>query len=184
MGRYDEAIRETDRAVVLDPISPVSHVSRAMILFRARRYEEAIRAGKLVLDLNPNHVNALWWLGVSYAGKRDFPKAVEALRKAANLNRGSLFRAYLGYVYGVSGEKAKALESLEEIGMLSKQGYVPPVDFALVYAGLGDADSTMEWLEKAVLARETRIELTSVYYDRIRSDPRFEELSRRLGFPR
>jgi TolB-like protein/DNA-binding winged helix-turn-helix (wHTH) protein len=182
MRRYDEAIQESDRAIALDPISPISHVNRAMLFFRARRYDEAIRTSLLVLDLSPEQVNALWWLGVSYAGKRDFVQAATALQKAVSLNGGSLFRAYLGYVYGQAGEKTKALGILEELGALAKQRYVPPVDFALVYAGLGDSDSTFRWLEKAVQGREMRIELSAMYYDGFRSDPRFADLSRRIGF--
>ena len=183
MRRFDEAIEQLDRAIALDPLSPISHVSRAMLFFRARRYDEAIRTSQLVLDLNPGYVNALWWLGASYAGKRDFPKAAAAFTKALSLSDGPLFRGYLGYVYGQAGEKAKALGILKELTILSKQGYVPPVDFAVVYAGLGDADSTFHWLEKAVQVRETRIELASMYYDSFRSDPRYADLMRRLGFP-
>lgn len=85
-----------------------------MLLFRARRYDNAIRTSQLVLDLNPNHVNALWWLGASYAGKRDFPKAAAALTKALKLRDGPLFRGYLGYVYEQAGEIAKARGILKE----------------------------------------------------------------------
>ena len=57
------------------------------------------------------------------------------------------------------------------------------MDFALVYAGLGDADSTFHWLEKAYQAHESRFELASLYYDGFRSDPRYADLVRRVGLP-
>ena len=58
------------------------------------------------------------------------------------------------------------------------------MDFAVVYAGLGDADSTFQWLEKAYRARATRIqELRSMYFDSVRSDPRYAGLMRRVGLP-
>jgi hypothetical protein len=93
------------------------------------------------------------------------------LTKALGMSDGPLFRGYLGYVYGQAGEKDKALGILQELTMLSRQRFVSPVNFAVVYAGLGDADSTFAWLEKAYHAHETRIELASLYYDKFRSVP-------------
>jgi serine/threonine-protein kinase len=81
MGRHDEAVAESGRALALDPVSSNSYGNRAMIFFRARRYDEAIQAGQQALDLNPSFVNALWWQGLSYAGQRDFPKSIALLTK-------------------------------------------------------------------------------------------------------
>jgi len=184
MGRYDEAIAESGRAIALDPVSPNGYGNRAMIFFRARRYDEAIRASQQALDLNPSFVNALWWQGLSYAGRRDFPKSIALLTKAAGMNNGPLFRSLLGHVYGRAGERAKAGGILDELAAMSKQRFVSPMDFAVVYAGLGDADSTFQWLEKAYQARATRIqELRSMYFDSVRSDPRYAGLMRRVGLP-
>jgi TolB-like protein/DNA-binding winged helix-turn-helix (wHTH) protein/Flp pilus assembly protein TadD len=184
MGRYDEAIAESGRAIALDPVSSGSYGNRAMIFFRARRYDEAIQAGQQALDLNPSFVNALWWQGLSYAGKRDFPKSIALLTKAAGMNKGPLFRGLLGHVYGRAGDRAKAGGILDELAAMSKQRFVSPMDFAVVYAGLGDADSTFHWLEKAYQARATRIqELRCMYFDSVRSDPRYAGLMRRVGLP-
>jgi hypothetical protein len=100
------------------------------------------------------------------------------------MNPGPLFRALLGHVYARSGEKAKALDILKELETMARQRYVSPVDFAVVYAGLGDADSTFLWLEKAYQARATRIhELPTMYFDSVRSDPRYADLMKRVGLP-
>ncbi len=184
MGRYDEALAESGRALALDPVSPMSYNNRGMLLFRARRYDEAIRASDQALELDPSFVNALWWKGLSCAGNRDFPKSIACLTKAMAMYDGPLLRALLGHVYGRAGERNKALAILREITMLSRQRYVSPVDFAMVYAGLGDADLTFQWLEKAYQARATRIhELPSMYFDSFRLDPRYSELMRRVGLP-
>ena len=184
MGRHDEAVAESRRTLALDPVSPLGHNNLAMLLWRAHQYEEAIRESRQAIALDPNFVNALWWEGLAYAGKRDFPKSIGCLEQAISLNDGPLFRALLGYVYGLAGEKAKALGTLERLTILSKQRYVSPVDFAVVYAGLGDADSTFHWLEKAYQTRTTRIhELPQPYYDSLRLDPRYASLMRRVGLP-
>jgi len=181
LGKFDEAVQVTEKTLALDPVSSGSYSSRAMILFRSRRYDESIQASQQALEFDPSSVQALWWQGVSYAGKRDFPKAVAALTKALSIADGPLFRGYLGFVYGQAGEKDKALSILKELALMSKQRWVSPIDHALVYAGLGDADSTFAWLEKAYQAHEMRFELASLYYDSLRSDPRFAGLARRVG---
>ena len=184
MGRYDEAIAESGRVLALDPVSPSGNNLRAMLFFRARRYDEAIRTAQQALEIDPHLVNALWWQGLAYAGNRDFKKSIDCLTRAAGMNDGPMTRGYLGHVYGRAGKRAMALGILEELTTMSKQRYVCSVDFAVVYGGLGDADSTFHWLEKACQAREGRVhELPSMYFDSVRSDPRYPDLLRRVGLP-
>ena len=184
MGRFDEAVAESGRAIALDPVSSASYNNRGMIFFRARRYDEAIRASQQSLDLEPNRINSLWWQAVSYAGKRDFPKSIAILTNMIGMNDGPLFRGYLGNVYGRAGERTKALGILDELTAMAKQRFVSPMTFAVVYAGLGNADATFQWLELAYQARATGIhELPSMYFDRVRTDPRYTDLIRRVGLP-
>lgn len=76
---------------------------------------------------------------------------------------GKCFEPFLGYVYGGAGDRAKAGAVWEELAMLSRQQYVSPVNFAIAYAGLDDADSTFRWLEKAYQTRARQIrELGSI----------------------
>jgi tetratricopeptide (TPR) repeat protein len=155
-----------------------------MLFFRARRYDEAIGAAKEALDLNPSFVNAIWWQGLAYAGNQDYSSSIMSFERALSMSDGPVFRALLGHVHALAGEREKALRSLEELKALFKDGYVSPVDFAVVYAGLSDADSTFEWLEIAYRARATRLqELPSMYFDNVRSDPRYSDLMKRMGIP-
>lgn len=184
MKRYDEAVAESARAIALDPVSPHALSNRGMIFFRARRFDEAIRATQQALDLDPGFINAYWWQGVSYAGKGDFSKSFACLNKGSAMNDGPVFRCLLAHVCGRAGETAKALKLLEQITAMSARRYVSPADLAMVYAGLGDADSTFHWLEKAYESRAIGIsQLPSMYYDRVRSDPRYEPLRKRIGLP-
>lgn len=99
------------------------------------------------------------------------------------MSDGPLFRGYLGWAYAQAGDKSKALGMLEDLNALAVRRFVSPVTFALVYAGLGDVEKTFAWLEKAYQAHETRIELASLYYDNMRADPRYADLTRRMGLP-
>ncbi len=182
MKRYDEALREADRYVALDPVSPISANSRAMLLFRARRYQESIERCRQALELDPQFVNAFWWLGLSHAGLREYSKAIEVLTKALSMSPGSVFRSLLGHVYGLAGENEKALRLLVEITAMAGTRFVSPMDFAILHAGLGDTDATFKWLEQAYTMRAARMhEIDSMYFDRFRSDPRYSELVRRAG---
>jgi TolB-like protein/DNA-binding winged helix-turn-helix (wHTH) protein/Tfp pilus assembly protein PilF len=184
MSRFGEAIAESDIALALDPVSPNSLGNRAMLFFRARRYDEAIRASQQALDLNPNFVNALWWQGYAYAGKDDLLNSIACLTKANTMNDAPLIRSLLGYVYARAGEKAKARAILAELTRSSHTRFVSPMDFALVYSGLGDANSTFDWLEKACQSRASRVhELAAAPFDSLRSDPRYADLRRRVGLP-
>jgi tetratricopeptide (TPR) repeat protein len=155
-----------------------------MLLWVARRYDEAIREGQRALELDPSFVNAYWWMGLAAAHKRDFPKAVANLSQGLAMSGSTVLRGALGHAYALAGERTKALGLLSEIDKLSKERYVSPVDRAVIHAGLGDADSTFHWMEAAYRARATRVhELPRPYFDRFRSDPRYADLMRRIGLP-
>jgi TolB-like protein/Tfp pilus assembly protein PilF len=185
VGRSDAAAAELERARNLDPVSPMSLTARSMLFFRARRYDEAIQASQQALDLEPNWINALWWEGLSYAGKGKYPEAIACLKKGISMNDGSLFRSLLGHVYGRAGDRANALRMLQEIKTQAEHRYVSPVEFAVVYAGLGDADAAFDSLENAYRTRVARVrELPFMYYDTLHADPRYVDLMRRVGLPR
>lgn len=182
--KFDAALEESSRALALDPVSPISHNNRAMLFFRASRYEEAIRLSGQALELDPHFVNAFWWLGMSYAGIGDYTSAVTSLTEGAGLSGGPVFPALLGHVHGRAGKKDEALARLQEITAQSERHYVSPMNFAIIHAGLGDADSTFQWLEKAYEERSPRIhELPAMYFDRFRGDSRYPILIRRIGLP-
>jgi hypothetical protein len=61
----------------------------------------------------------------------------------------------------------------------------PPMDFAIIHAGLRDADTTFHWLEQACQSRAARMhEIASMYFDHFRSDSRYADLIRRVGLSR
>ena len=157
LGRFDEAMAESARAVALDPVSPLSHSGRAMILWTAHRFDEAVQEAQRALELDPNFVNAYWWMGLAYAHRGEFPKAIESLSRGLAMSDGAVFRGSLGYAYALAGQKAQALGLLGEIEKISKSRYVSPVDYAVAYAGLGDADSVFHWMEEAYRTRATRV---------------------------
>ena len=184
MGRHSEAIAAYSRVLDLDPISRVYIGHFGLILYRARRYDESIAQCQKALEIDPQYANGLWFLALSLEQKGDLPGAIAKLEKAVNLSQGPHYRALLGRAYALAGEKCKALEILDELKALSQRRYVSPFDIAVVHVGLDDLTSAFQCFEEAYQQRVFRIiELTMPMYDSLRSDPRWQNLVRRVGLP-
>jgi predicted Zn-dependent protease len=85
--------------------------------------------------------------------------------------------------YGFAGRKDEADRVLQELLELDRRGYVTPVAVANVYIGLGNKDQAFVWLEKAYRERSNYLAYIKVFplVDSLRSDPRFDDLLRRIG---
>jgi serine/threonine-protein kinase len=86
-------------------------------------------------------------------------------------------------VYGRSGNRDRAKEHLEELGVRAAQGYVSAMWMALIHLGLGDLDSVFDCLDRAFEERDGSLILitAAVEFDPVRGDPRFNSLLRRMG---
>jgi DNA-binding winged helix-turn-helix (wHTH) protein/TolB-like protein/tetratricopeptide (TPR) repeat protein len=187
MGRFDEALAEMRKAQELNPVSIIISGEYGATLFLARRYDQAIEELNKTLELDPNFAATCYALGLAYAHNGMYEKAVAESSKAVTLSGGSVHsKAALGQVYALSGKKAEAQKVIAELQQESKQGYVSPLDVALIYATLGQSDEAFFWLEKAYEERSCwLIELKSdPGWDKIRSDPRFDSLLGRVGLPK
>jgi TolB-like protein len=184
MGRFDEAIREVKRGHELDPVSLEANVSVGMILHMARRDDEAIPWFRRALDMDPHFLRAHWGMGLAALGKGRHEEAIAELQEAVELSGGPAVLGSLGYACAVAGRRDRALAIADELKVGARGRYVSPASVAVVYAGLGEKDQAMLWLEKAVEERDpwaTDLK-TQQMFDSLRSDPRFQSLMRRVGF--
>ena len=154
-----------------------------MLFYRARRYDESIAQCQIALEIDPNYVNAFWFMALSLEQKSQLTASIAKLETAVSLSRGGThYRALLGRAYALAGEKRKALDILDELRALSRRRYVSPFDIAVVHVGVGDVDSAFQCLEDAYRQRVFRmIELTLPIFDNLRSDWRWQDLVRRIG---
>ncbi len=182
--RVEEALAEANRARELDPFSLDTSVLRGFLLQSARRYPEAIEQLRSVVAMDPNQYLAHWYLGQAYAANRQFAEAIASSEKAAALSgRAPGALGYLGLVYGLAGRKDEANQVLNELLELNRHRYVTSPAVANVYIGLGDKDQAFVWLEKAFQERSNNMVWLKVWpgWDPLRSDPRFDDLLRRIG---
>jgi eukaryotic-like serine/threonine-protein kinase len=184
MGRYAEALAEIRQAQELDPLSLIISSIVGWVFYFDRRDDQAIAEFRKTLELDPNFWVAHWTLGRAYEQKAMFVEAIAEIQKAIDFSGGSpLSLAALGHTYAVWGRRAEAERVLNELKESSKQGYISPYGIAAIHAGLGEKDQAFIWLEKAYEERSgwliwLRAEPIS---DPLRSDPRFQDLLRRIG---
>jgi TolB-like protein/DNA-binding winged helix-turn-helix (wHTH) protein/Tfp pilus assembly protein PilF len=183
-GRIDESIAASNRARELDPFSLAINVQRGFLLENARRYGEAIEQLRAVTAMDPNHYQAYWSLGHTYAANGQFAEAVAAAEKAVQLSdRAPGALGILGLAYGLAGRKAEALRIANELLELNKTRYVTPAALVNVYLGLDDKEQAFVWLEKAFQERSNYVAYLKVFpiVDPIRSDRRFADLVGKVG---
>jgi TolB-like protein/DNA-binding winged helix-turn-helix (wHTH) protein/Tfp pilus assembly protein PilF len=186
MGRNEEAFAQMRQAMVLDPLSSDSASELGYAFYTARQYDQAIHAFRKALELEPDYVDAHVGLGWVYEEKKMYREAIAELEKAAELSkRHELVVASLGKVLGDSGRKQEARKLLEELEQRSKHRYISPCLIALVQIGLGEKDRAIASLEQGYAARDQWMLYLKVdpHMDDLRSDPRFQDLIRRVGLP-
>lgn len=186
VGRTEESLAESYRALEVDPLDTLMSVHLVWHYNHARQYDLAIEAALKILDLEPNTFEAQHYLGWAYEQNGRYSEAISEFQKAiplsGNTTRTSIV-ASLGHAYATSGARDKAKKVLDELTELSKQRYVSPYDIAIIYAGLGEQDQALSWLEKAFEDRSGWLAYLNVdpRLDSLRSDARFVKLLGRIG---
>lgn len=187
LGRHEEAVAAFERAYQLDPLAPDRAGFVAWELGVAGRFDEAERAARSAIALEPEFANSHAWLGMTIlAPQGRYEEAVASLRRALDLAGGhTMFRGMLGHVLGAAGRTAEAEAILEELLHGPGSDRVPPYYVALVYMGLGRRELALSWLEKANREGWGHVIYLNVYHGwaPLRGHPRFEQLLEDIGLP-
>jgi len=184
MGQMDEAIAVTKRALELDPLSLSINAELGFAYYWSRQYDEAIAQYRKTLEMDPNFVFASWAIGQAYEQKGMYEAAIAELNKARPLSGDwQCIVAELGCAYARSGQKTKAQQVLDELKARAMREFIDPGLIAFIYIDLGETDQAFTWLEKVYEERSSWIAFLQVEpkFDRLRSDPRFSALLKKVG---
>jgi eukaryotic-like serine/threonine-protein kinase len=184
LGRREQSIAEIKRALELDPQSVWISSNVGFSLYFARQYDPAIKQLSDTLEMDPNFVLTHFFLGLAYEQEGLYAKAIAEFQKAVSLSGGSpVYIAALAHGYSVSGRRREAQKALDELKQLAERRYVPAYEVAAIYVGLGDESQAFAQLEKAYQEHSGWLVYLKVdpRLDSLHSDPRFQDLLRRIG---
>lgn len=185
LGRFDQALSEMNRAHDLNPTSPLVNLALGYRYYYAHQFPAAIDQLQKTLTLDLNFIPAHVFLGRAYEQKNAYADSIAEFRKALDLSEGDTNQlAALGHAYAISHQEDEARKILGQLKDRSQQTYVQPTWVAVIHIGLGEKDQAFDWLQKAYEDRSTWLVYLKVdpLFDAVRSDQRFVELLRRVGF--
>jgi serine/threonine protein kinase/Tfp pilus assembly protein PilF len=186
-GRLEQAIASARRAVELAPLSLPNNLGLAGSLFHARHYDQAIEQLQKTVELDPNHVRAREFLVFAYAHAGRSDSAIAECAVIASLPPpGKLVsRMAQAYVYALLGKSEEARKIMEEVRSGNEDNLPLLWRASQIYAILNERDQAFELLNRLCDARFGLVVFFKGYpsFDNLRADPRYGELSRRIGLP-
>jgi len=186
IGNSNEAFAEIRTALELDPLNRGIHFRLGMIFLLDGQVDKAIEQLQRTLELYPNFSPAVMFLGLAYIEKENYEEGIDLLKKGVKLTKGKspLAFGYLGYAYGVSGNREQAINVLNDVLERRKKDYFSPYYTALIYTGMGDKDKAFEWLEKGYEERDPRqysIKASGMFKS-LHTDSRWPVILKKMGF--
>jgi adenylate cyclase len=187
-GRLDEAIVEALKAHELDPVSFESERELGWVFFLAGRYDESIACFRIALGMDQNRPLELAILAGAYARRgmdRDAASCSAKARGFVAAGKEQMLDAYLAEPFCRIGRQSEVLRWIETWERVSTQGHAESLLMALMIAPTGNREKAFAWLERAFEERSVNIPFLKVHplLDTLHSDPRFQNLVRRVGFP-
>ncbi len=178
-GRHAQAIAAAEHMVKVDPLSSGMQSSYAIVLYSARKYEDALSLLKRSIDLEPRNYAANLMLGETYEALGKPQEALAIFDSRPDLRESP----YIARAYALLGRRDDAIKILN--ALVKRGGAFDLQEVAIAYFALGDKDRGFEWLTKAFDQRAGYVPWAKVQpaFDTIRSDPRFKVLVARLKLP-
>jgi adenylate cyclase len=178
LGRFDEAIQTSARALELDPLSLILKGALGDVYFYARRYDEAIALYEQTIEADPGFLAGHTDLARAYELSGRYDEAIAQFETAAALAPGGPPEpsSGLAHVYAQMGARDKALAILKQLTEMRARRYVSAYGIASIYSCLRETDAAFEWLERAFDEHDQTLVWVKVHprLDPLRSDARFD----------
>ena len=186
-GRTDEARRQADRAVAIDPLTADVTLTAGLMAYYQRRYDEAREILRRVTVMDPRFPGAYrTWARIEEA-RGNIREAIDLTNRSLRLADRPISRAAALSLRAQAGERRQARQGLLELQsrLAAANRSLDPAYEAYVRLALGERDAALELLARAVDARDPSVLWMAVdpRLDPVRTDPRFQALLARLGRP-
>jgi eukaryotic-like serine/threonine-protein kinase len=183
-AREREAEQQVQHALELEPLSPVVWHAAALVSLMARRYSEAEERCFRGLEYDAGYFILHVWLGMVYQCQEKHAEAIPEFEMGCDLSGGvSLAAGALGNAHAVFGNRDEALKLLQQLIEESEREHNNYYQIAVIYAGLGDTENALLWLEKACEARDGFLPLIVKVDPRMyqfHGDERYQKVLQRL----
>jgi serine/threonine-protein kinase len=184
MGRFEESTKHILRARELDPLSDWINNNVGWIYYLQRKYDDSLIEYQNTLEMFPNFSMSHRELAAVYALTGKPEQAIKSAITAVNLSNNDLTNiAYLGMIYALTGESDKARKIITQMQERSKIKAIPLFEMGMAFHALGDNDMAFHYLEQSLNDKSSwtfQIKVDPVS-DKLRSDPRYESLLRKMG---
>ncbi|MGH9801858.1 MAG: hypothetical protein ACRD82_15965, partial [Blastocatellia bacterium] len=182
-GRLAEGVAALRLAQQTAPQASALNISLGNLLLLAHWHDEAAEVFQRMLNLYPQHPEAFRGLGQADILRGRIDEVLLSLNDEALTNRQPVVSYLRGIACGRGGDAARARQALAELHEIAQREYIRPIHLAAVHAESGDANQAFACLERSFEEREPALVYLNVYpfFDKLRSDPRFDELLRRVG---
>jgi tetratricopeptide (TPR) repeat protein len=186
MGRSKAAIAELGRARQLDPLSVEVNYLLALAFVLDHQYDAGIAQHREALRLDPAAYFPARGIAYAYQAKRDIPQAITWMKRAREIEDNPALLANLSSLYALAGNQVEARRLLRELKQRASKEHVSAVVIGLSEFYLGDKYDAFAAFEKAFAERsEDLVDMkVAPWFDPLRSDPRFQEILRRMNFPK
>src|SRR5579859_596859 len=183
-GRHAEALVAIQQARLLDPFSLITNTLQGEFLYHAGRVQESIRQLQSTLEMEPRFWVAHICLAKSHEQLGNYSEALAACEKAWEFSGGNSEALSLaGYIYAISAEPAKAEARVSQLEQQKSKRYVPPYNFALVFAGLRQHEKALDYLQQAFEERDVHMTfLLDHKWNPLRSNSQFAALLNHCNF--
>jgi len=184
--RFDESLEENKLAIDLAPFEILGTAHLIQLYAAEHQQDKVIEQCKRVLEMDPAHTGVYGALSHAYEAKGQWAEAVTALDHLQELHLiGRIgYLANAAHIWAASGDKNRAEAAMAEVQEFARHHELPALLFAYYEARFGDRDKAFQWMEKAYQDRDPGLGAIEIEdsFDNLRSDPRFQNLERRIGF--
>lgn len=180
-NRGPEAVAQGNKARSLDPLGLITQLDAGMIHWFLEQNEQAVMIGERLLELEKHFFGGYVMLGLVAWTEGKHEEALRLIEQAVPL--GMPFGMTLpGCLYAILNQRQKAEAILNEMLALAASQYVPAMPIALLYAALGDLDSSLDYIDRASERFETvQVALVRRLFPKLAHEPRFREMLRQAG---
>jgi hypothetical protein len=182
LKRDEEAMKQAEIALELDPIEPLNLIFYAFVALNYGENEKAIEKAEKVLAYAPNHAAALSIMAHAHLDKGDYRTGLNYLGSANFLDE-EIIRRIMA-IHDEKGYKQAALTLAEET---EKTGLNDPIGLYMAYALAGEDSKAMDALEQGFKDRNFNLlYIGCSIYSREPlkiDDPRFNGLLKKMNLP-